>query len=104
MKIYAVVSKETDNVIAQFLDHGTEKVKFNGIKLGILDQQVHPDERELLKVVEVYLSSSKGKMDQTKQLDPDTFIVESLSYYEEVDFVYLSRNPERDIALCTPKE
>lgn len=104
MKIYAVVSKETDNVIAKFLDHGTEKVKFNGIKLGILDQQVQPDERELLKVVEVYLSSSKGKMDQTKQLEIDAFIVETLSYYEEVDFVYLSRNPERDIALCTPKE
>lgn len=104
MKIYAVVSKETDNVIAQFLDHGTEKVKFNGIKLGILDQQVHPDERELLKVVEVYLSSSKGKMDQTKQLDPAAFVIENLSDYEGADLIYLSRNPERDIALCTPKE
>lgn len=104
MKVYAVVSKETGNVIANFLDHGKEKVKFNGIKLGILDQHVQPDERELLKVVEVYLSSSKGKMDQTKQLEPDAFIIENLGDYEGVDLIYLSRNPDRDIALCTPKE
>lgn len=104
MKVYAVVCSQTDNVIAQFIDHGKGRVKLNGIKLGILPHHVHHGERELLKVVNVYLSSTKGKMDQTKQLDPDAFVIENLSDYESADLIYLSRNPERDIALCTPKE
>lgn len=103
MKVYAVVCKETNNVIANFLDHGIGKVKINDIKLGIMDHHAPYEERTVIKVAEVFLSSSKKNIDKLQQLDVDAFIVESTDH-EEVDFIYLSRDPERDIALCTPKE
>ena len=101
MKVYAVVCKDTANVIAKEL-HMQGKLKLNGLKLAILDYNADQYDREALKIVEVFLSSTAGHVKKTEELDIDAFVTPNDYHcYGDADLLYLSRNPAHTIAQCT---
>ena len=101
MKIYAVVCKDTGKVIAKEL-HMQGKLKLNGLKLAIIDYNADQEDRVALKIVDVFLSSSAGHIQETKTLDIDAFVTNNdYCHYGDADLLYLARNPTATIAQCT---
>lgn len=106
-KTYAVVHVDTGIVFAKnFVRNYSDCPKINNAKLAIMDYGLSHEVREVMMVITVNLSSTKKHIDQIKDLDVETHIINSDC--PEYDYIFLARNPaalfeKLGLELCNEK-